>query len=524
MTSQLKTRKKKRVQRITIAAALVLALVGIFLYRQLSPEELPQVRVAEIERGDIRSLFYATAEIVPGDIVEHQAPVPQKVLEVMVEPQQQVREGQVLARLDQQELLDEYESARERRRDIESSLADADAAEQARIDAAEQTRQAIEQDIGDLSTRLSMAASQLTRLASTEPAQIQVDDELESDLARLLAQGDPENPEETIAALLARLQQATRLVENPEYASVLSQLENELQLASETAGSVLSGLATAALSGSAVLPQELSDPIGALAELPFALQDPLTQAIEQEAAAREQWQASQPYLTAKISGLVADIHVRPGDYAGTQPLSSATGLDAFLDEPSLAWQAPSAAAFTIYDNMRPQAVFHVGRFDAGRLEEGMPVDYEDDGRLYTGTILRVGKIASRGSAGQLEALEFFGDSGGFSTEPQVEIEMSLEGEGLHELVPGFWIDAEIEFAVAENALMLPAEAMRRELDQYYVFKVDKEGQVIRQSLTPGIQSELFIEVVAGLDENDRVILNPPLDLQEGMEVEVMVDA
>jgi hypothetical protein len=56
-----------------------------------------------------------------------------------------------------------------------------------------------------------------------------------------------------------------------------------------------------------------------------------------------------------------------------------------------------------------------------------------------------------------------------------DIEMNIKGDDLTELTLGFLIDAQIKTATAENVLVLPAEAMKRELGEYFVFVVDEEN-------------------------------------------------
>ena len=187
--------------------------------------------------------------------------------------------------------------------------------------------------------------------------------------------------------------------------------------------------------------------------------------------------------------------------------------------------ASTKSAVTIYDNTIPEAFFYAGRFDSGRLEVGMPVIFSYEELVFSGEIIREGKIAVSSGAGQLEGLEMLGDVTGssFTSEPQVEMVMSIEGEGLTDLVPGFRIESQIETATAQDVVLLPAESMRRELDRYYVFVLNDDDTVSRKYFEPGIQSELDVEVLSGLSEGDKVILSPPPELEDNMKVRVSVD-
>ena len=524
MTNNLRNRKRRNIRRGLVIIMLAAVIIGVILYNQLRPDDQISVRTARLEIGDISSYYYVTAEIKPGSVTEHAADVSQMVLEVLVEPQQQVQAGDILAILDQQELEDQYEAAREARRDIEASLAEADEAQQARLDAAEQARRDLEHEISRLSSSLSSAASQLTRLAAIEPASLEVAPDLEERIAQVIVNAEPETVEQDIEKLLTEFRQAASIVENPEYNAALSQLEQDLQRATGAAGNVLSGLASTTLGGSIALPDDLAEQFGAFAELSAIIQDPLAQAIAQEEAARSQLERSRPNIYAESSGIVAQINISPGEYTGAAQIASQTGLESILGGVgsinSLTQQ--TASAFTIYDNTSPQAVFLVGRFDAGRIEAGMPARYDYEGQTFHGEIISKGKIAVNSSSNQLEGLGILGDvGGGFSSEPQLEVRMDIRGSNLTELVTGFWIEAEIEVARAENVLLIPAEAMRRELDMYYVFLINEQGTVTRQPFTPGIQSELFVEVKEGLNEGAQVVLSPPTSLAQGQTVRVM---
>jgi HlyD family secretion protein len=89
---------------------------------------------------------------------------------------------------------------------------------------------------------------------------------------------------------------------------------------------------------------------------------------------------------------------------------------------------------------------------------------------------------------------------------------------LTDLIPGFSINASIETQSADNTLILPAEAMRREIDSWYVFVVRDDGILEKRQFTPGIQAEMTVEILDGLSESDLVVLNPASILTNGMEV------
>ena len=65
--------------------------------------------------------------------------------------------------------------------------------------------------------------------------------------------------------------------------------------------------------------------------------------------------------------------------------------------------------------------------------------------------------------------------------------------------------------------------MRRELDKYFVFTVDKDNIIKRKVFTPGIQSDMSVEVIDGLNESDIVVMNPPSSIEDGIKVQVQYE-
>jgi multidrug efflux pump subunit AcrA (membrane-fusion protein) len=78
------------------------------------------------------------------------------------------------------------------------------------------------------------------------------------------------------------------------------------------------------------------------------------------------------------------------------------------------------------------------------------------------------------------------------------------------LLVGMTVEVNILVREVADALLVPAAAYR---DGAVWLVVD--GAAIRRSVEPGIIGRERIEIVAGLAEGDRVILDPPPDLAEG---------
>ncbi len=521
---------KKRFMRLLPFLFLAVLLILALSFIGSRKDQKPEVRTSSLHKGDISSVIYVTAEIHPGTIVEQTIPQQQRVTAVHVNLGDQVQAGDVLLTLDTQEIQDQYDQAREARKEIESSLADAEAQAKAQVREMEKAAKEFEKQVNLLSESLSGAASNLALLRGMSSAELNARPEMPANAGALLAELDTEaeDADQQMQVLLEALLQGVQVTGSPEYQEVLQELENDLVNLSTALSQVLLGLSdsiTSSLNANLSISPDLAGQLGGLGG---AFSDPLTQAKQQEEMARERLEQSVSQMTAESPGVIAEVNAEVGSYIGTASAQVNTSLDSMINETLGGAFGSTAAgkppAVVIYDNTKPKAVFQANRFDANRLDRDMPVIYEQDGKTYQGTVTRKAPFASSFRASG--ANDFFGDIsgvGGFPNEPQLEIEMSIEGDRLTELIPGFFIDAEIVTDSAKNVLLLPAEAMRRELEVYYVYIIEEESRLTRKEFKPGIQSDMFVEVVSGLTVDDRVVLNPTGLLEDGMLVQERSD-
>ncbi len=82
-----------------------LIAVGIFLLMRMfsscgsSKDSLQIVRVAKVSRGDLSVMVTATGTVKPYNRVEIKAPIPGRIEEVLVQEGEEVKKGQILARM-----------------------------------------------------------------------------------------------------------------------------------------------------------------------------------------------------------------------------------------------------------------------------------------------------------------------------------------------------------------------------------------------------------------------------------------
>lgn len=86
---------------------------------------------------------------------------------------------------------------------------------------------------------------------------------------------------------------------------------------------------------------------------------------------------------------------------------------------------------------------------------------------------------------------------------QVEIDVPNAD---HRLSPGMYADVALQVAKRAAALTVPVQAIKRDSDKSIVLMVDQANRVQVRDILTGIQGANRVEVIAGLQEGDRVIV------------------
>ncbi|MEC6748502.1 HlyD family efflux transporter periplasmic adaptor subunit [Marinilactibacillus sp. XAAS-LB27] len=164
------------------------------------------------------------------------------------------------------------------------------------------------------------------------------------------------------------------------------------------------------------------------------------------------------------------------------------------------------ASIVLADLNNLEVMIQLSRSDANLVEIDQPVLLTYSNEEYQGTVSQINPVATQeqsqvGSTTSLGAVVTFDD----------------QPEGL---IAGFEIDADITVASADQALIVPIEALNYdENNQPYVYTVvDQTAQ--RVEIETGIQSNTTIEVTNGLSEGDQVILSPGDDVTQDTQVEL----
>jgi len=391
----------------------------------------------------------------------------------------------------------------------------------------------LQNQITVLTNSLTRLTSNLTLLNSLSPTDVNYQSDLADLINEQISALDPNSPDfnDQVQEIIDSVTANVTVTDNPQYSEIMDLVQSDLSTVTTQLPAVLNNLGGNTIAGVTSNLSLSTDLLDQLKLLGIDITDPLTQAKEQEESYRKMLDLAVTEIKAESSGIISSINATPGSYVGTSQsqTGSSTSIDSIISETlgsSLTGSLGNASSkpqsiVTIYNNVIPKAVFKVSQFDSTRISTGMSVDYTQNGKNYTGNIIYKSKFvpdANFGADSTNDLLSSAGFTSALGQEPQLIIEMSIEGENLTDLVIGFMIDAEIKTAAAENILLLPAEAMRRELNIYYIYVVDANNIVSKRSFVPGIQSEMFVEVTSGLKVGEKVILNPSNTLENGQEV------
>jgi HlyD family secretion protein len=147
---------------------------------------------------------------------------------------------------------------------------------------------------------------------------------------------------------------------------------------------------------------------------------------------------------------------------------------------------------------------YVDEPELGRVSEGQPVTITWDalpGRQWHGRVER--KPTSIQPLGSRQV---------------GEVICAIENEG-GLLIPGTNVNAEIRTAVADNALVIPKEALRHDAQGDYVLAL-KGDTLERRPVKKGISSITQSQIIEGLAENDAVALPGDTPVKAGDKVKI----
>ena len=218
-------------------------------------------------------------------------------------------------------------------------------------------------------------------------------------------------------------------------------------------------------------------------------------------AAEKALAEAKPEVRADFDGTIVHLNVKEGD------------------QPSV---FSSTLLLEVYKRGDFEAIFQANENDAYRLEKGDKVEFFFVGMAFHGEIVFKAPIAE--SASDLLGQSSFdlggilGGVGGMS--PKVTVRMSVNGENLDKLTPGFNIRADIEIGHKTDVLTVPVESLIRDKGRDCVLCVGENDVVAIVPVTLGLQGATTVEIIAGIALGDVVVVNPNPDIKDGSRVAI----
>ncbi|MFF2446120.1 efflux RND transporter periplasmic adaptor subunit [Neobacillus sp. NPDC058068] len=190
-----------------------------------------------------------------------------------------------------------------------------------------------------------------------------------------------------------------------------------------------------------------------------------------------------------------------------------------IDGVILAAKKPDSASST---GVMADPIIHIGKlegmiasgllseYDTLKVNSGQKVILKSDavpGQEWQGEITKIAILPEQSQAGL--------QSGTQAVQYPVTVKVSGDTKTLK---PGFQVIMEIE-TDKKSALVLPIDAVHDDGDKPYVFII-KDGKAQKQKVKTGITSGEKIEILEGVAKGEKVIVNGPDNLKNGLEVTV----
>jgi HlyD family secretion protein len=192
---------------------------------------------------------------------------------------------------------------------------------------------------------------------------------------------------------------------------------------------------------------------------------------------------------ASMDGVIASVGIQEGAYTSTmQP------------------------AYKIIDPEKLQVRAKINEYDVKNVEAGQKVritgDAIDAGTEVTGTVKSISPVAVTSMTAN-------------GNETVVEVIISVDGIG-NVLKPGLNVTCEIAVTDKSGILLAPMEAITPDKDDnMMVFVVDEEARRMNQrKVSVGINSDMSVEILEGLNEGELVVIDPQPSYRDGMSVKI----
>ncbi len=189
-------------------------------------------------------------------------------------------------------------------------------------------------------------------------------------------------------------------------------------------------------------------------------------------------------MNAPFSGVVASKNAEVGD----------------VINPLMGGFSPSSGVMTLMDFSRVKIEIEASSQDTTRIKKGLTA------------LLRVDAYPDRIFPGRVSVVNLTADP----MTRKFAVQITAENPDLM-LRPNTFGEVTLEISTHEDALIVPQIAV---LENKYVFVAQDDNTVSKRTITIGLQNTNMVEVVAGIEEDDLVVVEGNYGLEEGARIEI----
>lgn len=456
-----KKRKKKKIRKFIIAGILIIGILLLMLSGS-NKNEAVYATVASPVTGSVEENVNISGTVESEETKVYFAPVSGRLSEVSVEAGDVVQAGDLLIAYDLMDMEEnlkqaelQYIAAVSSGKDTLADNSDAGA----KLKEAETNLSVLEQQITDSKAYLKALRESLTA-RQNDAANLLAAENLKLQKELIELQKDPVANQDAIAEVQIKMQ-------NNQYAASLSGMpadQKDLQQKIEAEEEKIAACEEYKAEMEAQKQQAEARILSSYQKENLSATEQLNTLSYEKT--KENYDRASQGITAEFNGIVTETGVVEG-------MTVTEGIQ----------------LLTLAGTDHVRVAVSVTKYDLAKISLGQKADITINGKVYEGTVSKINRMATASATGTA------------SVGVQIHIENPDDN-----IYMGLDAKVEIHTGKAENALLIPVEALNADKNGDFVYVVEN-GIAVRKDIVTGISSSEYIEVKEGLKETDLVILS-----------------
>lgn len=481
----MKKKAKKRKIWIPIVIVAVILIVVIRLAARGNGNAAAVVNTALPIWGDLQESISTSGTVTSEEEKVYFAPVTGVLGEIRVEPGDAVKSGELLIGYDEEALQKNAKTA-QLQQTMSVSGYESVMAEQSKSSA----------ELSEANTNLAVLKQQIADWEAYLEKLTEQLNQNQRDTSSSLAEESFQ-----LGIRAAELQKQLQSLDpaSEEYAAVTEQL-NEVNTA-QSRNSYLQQVAASSSSDYAVkMQKEIDQVTRQLNEFKEYQAEMEAQKSASENAMLNTYDRQKYTADRDLSNMTYDQAMEDYEIASQGITADFDGVVMELSAVEGATVTEGMQLLTLANSRELKVSFDASKYDLEKLELGQKASVTISGNTYEGEISKINRMAQMNASGT----------------PMVGVEIHLTDPD-DKIILG--LDAKIEIYThkAENALLVPVEAVNADKSGDFLY-VEENGVVVKKPVICGIASDIYTEILEGIDENARIIISSYTSVEEGMSV------